>query len=173
MRISPTGLRTLCPHAEYSSAPQAGSWPGVAEMTSGQSRRLTKRTRVYDNRRQSSSGDRGQSRYRTGAGRGSLEERREAGVCQYAPALGHLDGRVTPLTLDVTNAAQVRLQRLRFRNETGDPSASLSARTRLGANLLHGVQVRSDQQNLQTDFGSDVVVVSGCALNLTLSPVSR
>ena len=33
---------------------------------------------MYDNRRQSSSGDRGQSRYRTGAGRGSLEERRES-----------------------------------------------------------------------------------------------
>jgi non-lysosomal glucosylceramidase len=68
---------------------------------------------------------------------------------------------------------QVRLQRLRLRNETGDPSASLSARTRLGANLLHEVQVRPDQQNLQIDFGSDVVVVAGSALNLTLSPVLR
>jgi hypothetical protein len=38
MRISPIGLRTLCPHAEYSSAPQAGSWPVTHKMTSGQSR---------------------------------------------------------------------------------------------------------------------------------------
>ena len=58
--------------------------------------------------RQSSFGDRGQSRYRKGAGRGSLEERREAGVCRYAPALSHLDRRVTPLTLDVTNASQIQ-----------------------------------------------------------------
>ena len=38
MRISLTGLRTLCPQTEYSSAPQAGSWPVIHKMTSGQSR---------------------------------------------------------------------------------------------------------------------------------------
>jgi non-lysosomal glucosylceramidase len=67
---------------------------------------------------------------------------------------------------------QVRLQRLRVGNETGTPSTTLSARSRLGSDLLHKVQVQSDQHNLQIDFGSDVVVAPGSALNLTLSTVS-
>ena len=40
--------------------------------------------------------------------RGSLEERRQAGLCRYPPTLAHPDGRVTPLTLDVTDAAQIQ-----------------------------------------------------------------
>ena len=38
MRTSRTGLRTQRPRAEYSSAPQAGSWPVVSKLTSGQGR---------------------------------------------------------------------------------------------------------------------------------------
>ena len=37
MPISPTGLRTLCPHAEYLSTLER-LWPGVHEITSGQGR---------------------------------------------------------------------------------------------------------------------------------------
>jgi short chain dehydrogenase len=61
-----------------------------------------------DNRRQSSSGNRGQPRHRASAGRRSPAQRRRAGTCRYAPALAHPDGRVTPLRLDVTNTAQIQ-----------------------------------------------------------------
>jgi NAD(P)-dependent dehydrogenase (short-subunit alcohol dehydrogenase family) len=48
-----------------------------------------------------------QSGHRAGAGRGSLEKRREAVYAGTRQPLAHSDGRVTPLTLDVTNAAEI------------------------------------------------------------------
>ncbi len=38
MRISRTDPRMLRPHTKYSRAPQTGSWPAVAKVTSGQGR---------------------------------------------------------------------------------------------------------------------------------------
>jgi NAD(P)-dependent dehydrogenase (short-subunit alcohol dehydrogenase family) len=46
--------------------------------------------------------------HRAGPGPRSAQERRQAGGRRHAPAPDHPDGRVTPLTLDVTSAAQVQ-----------------------------------------------------------------
>jgi hypothetical protein len=47
----------------------------------------------------------GQPRHRAGAGRRSAQQRRQPRVRRDAPALAYPDGCVTPLTLDMTNAA--------------------------------------------------------------------
>jgi NAD(P)-dependent dehydrogenase (short-subunit alcohol dehydrogenase family) len=64
--------------------------------------------RVYDNQRQSSSGDRANR----GIGQALVEEALRKGAKRvYAGTrqpLTHLDKRVTPLALDVTNAAQIQ-----------------------------------------------------------------
>jgi hypothetical protein len=52
--------------------------------------------------------NRRERRYRTSAGRGSLRRGAKRVYAGTRQPLAHLDGRVTPLTLDVTNAAQIR-----------------------------------------------------------------
>src|SRR5215510_3661944 len=61
-----------------------------------------------EHRRQDGPGDRRQSRHWAGAGRGSPEQRRGAGVCGHARAVGAPRRARSPLMLDVTDAAQIR-----------------------------------------------------------------
>src|SRR5262245_27852889 len=61
-----------------------------------------------EHRRQDGPGDRRQSRHWAGAGRGSPEQMRGAGVCGHARAIGAPRRARSPLMLDVTDAAQIR-----------------------------------------------------------------
>ena len=58
--------------------------------------------------KQDSLDNRRQSRHRAGTGRRSPQAGRKAGICRNRGALQHPDKRVIPLTLDVTNAEQIR-----------------------------------------------------------------
>jgi len=63
---------------------------------------------VHDNRRQSSSGDRRQSRHRQALVEQAVSRGAKRVYAATRQPLAHSDGRVTPLTLDVTNAAQTQ-----------------------------------------------------------------
>src|ERR1700692_4661210 len=108
MRINRTGPRKPRQHVEYSSTPQSGSWPGVAQTTSGQGRQLTSGggcMTIEDKVVLVTGANRG-------IGRALVEEALRRGAKRvYAGTrqpLAHLDGRVKSLTLDVTNAAQIQ-----------------------------------------------------------------
>ncbi len=65
---------------------------------------------------------------------------------------------------------QVRLQRLKLKNETGAATVSVSALTGPGAGQVPTIRMDLGQQSVHLDFGSEIVIPAGNALTFTILP---
>jgi non-lysosomal glucosylceramidase len=65
---------------------------------------------------------------------------------------------------------EVRLQRLRLKNETGAATVSVSALTGPGTGRAPTIRMDPGQRSLHLDFGSEIVIPAGKALTFTILP---